>query len=892
MKNLIRIIFLTLLATIPLRGEVLWIEGENPVVNRMNRHPWWYDQVKKEEFSGGDFVSNFDDKKAGEAEYVVSAKAAGDYAFWLHANPVKATLSFTLNGGEAQSVDMNSDVREQTNVAADGKPDLRFIAWIGAGKVKLKVGENRMVFRMSGEPGNHGYLDCFVLTNEAFEPKGLLKPDQVAAAKSKQAVENAGWFAFDPPPDEFKPSSMDLCWLNEKQAGDGGFIAAKSGAFVHSKTDESVRFWAVNGPPHELTGDALRNAAKMLAKRGVNLVRVHGPLFKGDGEVDPAKVEHALEVVRVMKSEGIYTHFSIYFPLWMTPRAGHPWLEGYDGKTHPFATLYFNPRFQEEYRKWWTALLTTRDKITGKTLVEEPAVMGLEMVNEDSFFFWTFDSKNIPDAQMKLLETRFGKWLATKHGSMDAALAKWGAASKVERDAPSEGRVGFRQLWAIANQKTLRDQETAQFLYEVQSEFYRDTRTFLRSLGFKGVVTASNWATASPEVLGPLEKLSYTAGDFIDRHGYFGGMHKGDAAEWSIREGHIYTDRSALRFDAAEPGKPKNLVNPMMDPQYAGMPSMISETTFNRPNRYRTEGPLFYAAYGALQATDGIVHFAFDGARWSVKPAFWMQPWTLASPSMLGQFPATALIFRKALIAPGAVLAKVPLTTEDLFALKGTPMPQDSALDELRAKDLPPSGGGLKDGDRIDPLIHFAGRTEVSFQADHGQVSILDLTKIIDRKARTVRSTTDELHLDYGKGVLVVNAAAAQGVCGALDKVGRVETKDASFESSLDLGCFLLVALDGKAIAQSARLLLQVMSEEKATGFSTEDAGGGRSKITRIGRDPWLVKNLQGSVRLKRPDASNLKVTALDANGQATEPIGMADHFELKPSTIYYQIAR
>jgi len=43
---------------------------------------------------------------------------------------------------------------------------------------------------------------------------------------------------------------------------------------------------------------------------------------------------------------------------------------------------------------------------------------------------------------------------------------------------------------------------------------------------------------------------------------------------------------------------------------------MISETTFCRPNRYRSEAPLYFATYGALQDTDCIVHFAFDGSRW------------------------------------------------------------------------------------------------------------------------------------------------------------------------------------------------------------------------------------------------------------------------------------
>ena len=47
-----------------------------------------------------------------------------------------------------------------------------------------------------------------------------------------------------------------------------------------------------------------------------------------------------------------------------------------------------------------------------------------------------------------------------------------------------------------------------------------------------------------------------------------------------------------------------------MDPSYDNKPSMNSETTWNRPNRYRSEAPLYYAAYGALQDSDAIVHFA------------------------------------------------------------------------------------------------------------------------------------------------------------------------------------------------------------------------------------------------------------------------------------------
>ncbi len=117
------------------------------------------------------------------------------------------------------------------------------------------------------------------------------------------------------------------------------------------------------------------------------------------------------------------------------------------------------------------------------------------------------------------------------------------------------------------NEKTARDKDAARFLVESQRGFYRDTYQFLRGLGFKGVITASNWITASPQVLGPLEKYTYTVADFIDRHGYFGCHSQGEASEWSVRDGHTYADRSALRFDPEEPGKPRIFAHPGDGPQ-------------------------------------------------------------------------------------------------------------------------------------------------------------------------------------------------------------------------------------------------------------------------------------------------------------------------------------
>ena len=258
--------------------------------------------------------------------------------------------------------------------------------------------------------------------------------------KVDAAAASPGWFPFAPKTDTFAESPMDLRFLNEKFAGEHGFIAVKDGHFIHRANGQPVRFWAVNGPGREdKDRAALRRTARLLAKYGVNLLRRHGSVFDKDGELDPAAVQRTIAIVEEMKAEGLYTHLSIYFPLWLTPRADHPWLEGYDGKKHPFAALMFNPKFQEKYRGWWKALLTTPSETTGKTLAEDPALFGLELQNEDSFFFWTFDAKNIPDAQLRLLEKMFADWLVTKHGSLDAAFTTW-KGQKINRDAPAEGR--------------------------------------------------------------------------------------------------------------------------------------------------------------------------------------------------------------------------------------------------------------------------------------------------------------------------------------------------------------------------------------------------------------------------------------------------------------------
>ncbi|MCL2641586.1 MAG: hypothetical protein FWD53_12120, partial [Phycisphaerales bacterium] len=532
---------------------------------------------------------------------------------------------------------------------------------------------------------------------------------------------------------------------------------------------------------------------------------------------------------------------------------------------------------------------------TGKRLIDDPAIAGLEIQNEDSLFFWTFNDK-IPEPQLQLIESQFAEWLKGARGSLDNV--RWLTKQKMPRDNIAKNRIAIRPLWNIANERTDRDKDTARFLLDTQTNFYKNQVEFLRNLGFKGLISASNWQTADAKRLGPLERLSYMPADLTDHHGYFAGKHQGDNSSWSIQNNHTYSDRSALRFDPDEPNKPRQYNNPIITVSYNKKPTMISEISFTRPNRYRSEAPLFFAAYAALQDVSCITHFAFDSAQWHVKPNYFMQPWTLMSPASVGQFPAAALIYRKGLVKTGDLMVDFEIE-QNGFELHDSPLAPEANFDELRLKDIPKSNEklGLPPNAFIDPLVHFVGRTNIDFTPfAHGIAPpdiFKDTTPFINRTAQTVTSSTGQLTLDYAKGILTINAPAAQALSGNLKAAGPTTLKDVTITSDLDLAHIILVSLDDQPLATSKKILLQAMTEEKPTNFRTEPTNQkGVQKIQNIGQDPWQIREIQATIHLHRPDAATLKITPLDPNGMPLKPLPAAAEFQLQPTTLYYLITK
>ncbi|MER3473468.1 MAG: hypothetical protein C4335_05415 [Armatimonadota bacterium] len=851
----------------------VWWEGEKPIAtNFPKRHS--FEPASAQEanvLSEGKWIGA-DGNYGGKTlflEYEVKVPQTATYYFFARKFWQHGPFRWRFDSQEWQ-------VCGRDVALLDEAPIRQFVVanWVSLGPVKLSVGTHRLRIEVLQNEGAVCF-DAFLLSTGYIVPRGKLKPNE----KYHLAME--GWFAFEPDPDTFRPSPIDLRSMNERFAGENGWIVVKNGQFVHSKTGKPVRFWAVNAGPNIIRMDpaSVNYLARTLAKYGVNMVRMHGGLWGADLKVDREYLERYFFFISAMKRQGIYCTLSIYFPLWLrfTREEGY----GDYNNQHPFAMLFFNKRFQEIYKGWWRELMTTPNPYTGLALKDDPAVAMVELVNEDSYFFWTFTPyQNIPAQQMEILEKEFGDWLKQKYGSLASAFSTWGGV-RIRGDDESAGRAGLMGLWEMFNQRNKRAQDTAEFLAQHQRAFFQQMRDYLKHrLGYKGLVQASNWITASAQILGPLDKWSNAVCDYMDRHGYFGGPHEGECAGWSISVGDRYDDACALTEVA------KNAL-PLIDVIYNGLPSIISEVNWTPPNRFRADFPFLFATYGVLQGTDGVYFFALNAPSWQQV----LSKFSIQTPVVFGQFPADALVFRQGLVQEARPVVIANLKLSDLFALKGAPVSQPVNLDELRARDIPAGQTAtVQELSAIDPLAHLVGKVVMNFVERDTPSQIADLSRYIDRTNGRVRSITGELQWDYHKGLVTVNAPKAQGACGFLRQAGTLRLRDVTVKAEMEYGSLLLVPLDRQALRTSRKMLLQVMSEDTNYGWSAP--GSGKREIKSLGTAPINVRRFGGTVTLTRPDARQLKVTPLDWNGYPAGKSFTGGSITLQPTVMYYLIER
>ena len=735
---------------------------------------------------------------------------------------------------------------------------------------------------------------------EPFLRQGAARPRQAPASAPR--VSNI--WSFLPQPDSFRADALlDLRKLNEPIAGQSGFIGLSpdKNGFVRGD-GVPVRFWAVNFTFRDFSLKDVAHAARFLAKRGVNLVRLGGALESHAKnakltDADPGTIDQAWRLVAAMKKEGIYTTIS---PYWSDElkRVPASWgIEGWPQDQSPVGLLFFNPRLQEGYKAWLKAWLTPPNPHTGIPLAKDPALAIIQIQNEDSLLFWT--EQSIKGKQLELLGKQFGDWTKAKYGTLQAALNHWDGGGLPEDD-PARGVLGIHIVWQFTQprsggfKKRLDDQ--LQFFAETMYHFNAEIARYLREdLGCKQLINAGNWKTVDSIRLNDVERWSYTANEVLAVNGYYSPVHLGPDRGWRINKGDRFENASVL-FNPR--------VLPLSLKQVVGFPMIVTETHWVPPLGYQSEAPFLAAAYQSLTGVDAAFWNGTYEIEWSNRDrAEWdsasRAKWSIATPMMLGQFPAAALLFRRGDLTSGHPAVVEHRSLEQLWGRVPPIIAEDPSYDPNR--DLGDTARRLQLAGGVDPLAFLVGPVQVVYGSDPAKTTVADLSRYIDREKKVVRSDTGQLAWDYGRGLCTLDAPMAQGVTGFLRPIGSIKLGDVKIRSENQYATVLVVSLDGTPLARSGRVLVQVGTRARPTGWAdhavTFTVDGGREtihgrEIDDTGTMPWIIDATRVTIEVR--NASLTSATLLDLNGNARQGLPLrraAGTIELElPKDAFYVV--
>ncbi len=856
---------------------LVWVEGEQAVKRQLVDNAGLND-VNPDELSGGKWICSFSHEKqpTGTAEYALEIPQAGRYHLWVRA--VGGTgLAYRLDGAK-EAVEVAIDKgKDEIPVAADGNPFYPpRAAWYDLGSVELTQGKHGITWYLGGlkEKVRWGGLDCFVLSGGTFVPNGKYKPGEqspqpIPAFKAGQAWD------FLPAVDKLDPAAvLDLRYLNEKVAGEHGFIrlSAEGNSFVRGD-GPAIRFWAASpGFQPEVGLAARKHDAQFLAKRGVNFARVWCNLYRTvEGskvtDVDQKALDDIFKTVAALKSAGIY---SIINPYWaVSVKIQKSWGVTDPGTTCPEGLLFFEPTMQKGHRAWLKALYATKNPYTGLALGEDPAVAIIELQNEDSLLWWGFSS--IKGDALVMLRHLFADFLEKKYGSLANARKAWHNHAAWLPDAWDKGLPGFVHAWDLTRDARLKkgklpgfeERAAAQteFLARLMRKFNSQTAAYLRQeLHCRQLINANNWRTTDLAMTQDAEYWADCADEVIGRNFYTGGYHKGVNDGWQILPGHYYTDVSMIRQPV---NLPVNVKRPL------GHTFILPEMLWTPPDLYECEGPLMVAAQTALTGLDISVWFGM-GDLWCDNPSY---KWVGNSPVILGQFPANALIFRQGLVEEGKPAVVEHRSLDDLWHRKTPIISEESGWDPNRDTGNMALTSSVKTA--VDPLAYLVGAVRVAYDGQPAKTEVVDLAKYIDRKNKTVRSITGQIETDYGRGVYRVNSPTAQAAAGFLKHAGPQHLADVDIACRNDYAAIVVVPLDGRPIRESGKVLVQAGTVCRPTGWSAVPTrariDGKQSDCFRIisaGKAPFQVENTEATVAVANPRLT--KAVLLDANGMAT----------------------
>lgn len=253
---------------------------------------------------------------------------------------------------------------------------------------------------------------------------------------------NGGLAAGDEPPplipfvlpwdDQAAGPTNVSAWLDRPAGAHGPVVVKDSHLFDGRKR---LRLLGVNvafGGNFPKHGDASKIAARM-AKFGINCVRFHhmdmqttpGGIFARDGRtLDPEQLDKLDFFIAELKKNGVYTDLNLHVS------RTYPDRPTWDGMPSFFKGVdNFDPPMIAMQREYARALLTHRNPYTKTRYVDEPAVVLIEINNENALLqdWWGGRLDAMPSVYTDELARQWNAWLSARYPDAASLRTAWGA---------------------------------------------------------------------------------------------------------------------------------------------------------------------------------------------------------------------------------------------------------------------------------------------------------------------------------------------------------------------------------------------------------------------------------------------------------------------------------
>jgi len=655
----------------------------------------------------------------------------------------------------------------------------------------------------------------------------------------------------------FAEGEMDLSFLLDKPAGRAGHTMITDGHFA-TADGKRLRLWGVNvtgGACFPEKADAPRVAA-FLARLGINAVRFHfldsnwgqeKSLFDSDlqttRQLESGQLDRLDYFVAALKTHGIYVNFNLNVGRTFRKEDGVP-----DYKRLGLAkgVTLFDDHIIELQKEYAKQLLTHVNPYTGRSYVNEPALILVEIVNENSLVEAWFSGRllgehddespstwsDIPSSYARLLDRKYNEWLKT-----ELSISELNDLKKEANITPSEAlsRLKPEEFNRASRQ---RFHTEARFIMGLEQTFFMSMYRFLKE---------------------ELKLHAHVAGNSDHNHYKSGYALLSSLAHLDVVDGHVYWQHPNYTRDP-DTGKQKFTIKntPMVnDPFHStvvqlarsavqGKPYTVSETNHPYPNEYACEGVGILGAYALLQDWDGLFFYTLehdDPQQWQDKTPNYFDLYS--DPVKIANMAAASLMFHR------GDLASAQTVTLRNYS-------HDQLVEGLRGgrESMPMFTPGFSNA---IPLVH-----QTRIHAFDQQDNTFPDLPLLDR----VRSQTNEItwhHLD-DQGLVVVDSSKTQSLIG---HVGRPEAQSQNLIALVNnpFCAIALSSMDGQPIGQSNRLMLTTTAR---SGLSNMRWNAERTSLAEWGKKPTVIEPVTGHIVLRRMGSvQHARLVPFDGRGMA-----------------------